>query len=187
MKIKDVGQWLSLLDIDIGMGKARSRPAELYNENLYKRIFGGFDSDLRSPKFRKLCCAIWVGLFFKKVLRAVPRNKKSLYKIPRLLLIRSLIEAISSRRELQDAAIAALRAHRFGGRKVPAKLNQHLRRAVLKLATIQKRAQKKDDNLDYSNYFKVDDHCTEAYKSAFTPRAIQSTARILAGVLDDVT
>lgn len=186
VNIKEMGQWLSLLDLSIGMGRARSRVSDLFQENPYKRIFGEFDSELRSTRFTKLAYAVWAGLFIKNYLRSIPSAKRTLYQIPRLLLIRALTEAIGSNKELQEGVLEALKMHRVGKRKIPTKLSRHLDKAVSKLVSIQKRAQRKDESLDYSNFFKVDKHCLDSYRATFTSRAIRSAAQILLTVLDDL-
>ena len=186
INIKELGQWLSVLDPTIGMGRARSRVSELFQENFYHQIFEGFDSELRSMRYKELVYTVWAGLLIKSFVRTIPTKRKALFQIPHLLLIRAVANSIRSSRHLQQGVLEALRLHRVGRRKIPTGLSQVLKHAVANFKAIQRRAQQKDSNLDYSNFFKLDKPSADAYASTFSPTKIKALARVLSNHLSNI-
>ncbi|MFZ3200856.1 MAG: AIPR family protein [Candidatus Acidiferrales bacterium] len=187
LKSKELGQWLSILNPSIGMGLARNKVSELFvDEDLYGEIFGGFDSDLRSSRYRDLVSVVWAGLLVKSFIRTSPSKKRALYQIPRLLLIRAVTEAVKSNKGLQNQVTEALHLHRVGKQKIPAALSQHLKRAVKKFRSLQRRAQRKDSSVDYSNFFKNDKHSADAYHAAFSTSRIKGLTATLRRNLDRI-
>jgi hypothetical protein len=186
IKVKELGQWLSVLDPSIGMGRARSRVSELFQENFYHQIFEGFDSELRSPRYKELVYAVWAGLLIKSFVRTIPTKRKALFQIPHLLLVRAIADCIRSSKPLQEGVMEALRLHKIGRRKIPTGVTQQLRRAVSNFNAIQKRAQQKDRNLDYSNFFKLDKYSADAYKSTFSPTKIKALTKAILNNLSNI-
>jgi len=186
INIKELGQWLSVLDPSIGLGRARSRVSELFQENFYHQIFGGFDSGLRSPLYKELAFTVWAGLLIKSFIRTIPTKRRALTQIPRLLLIRAVSNSIRSNKPLQERILEALRLHKIGRRKIPTEVTRQLKLAVSKFSAVQKKAQRKDRNLDYSNFFKVDKHSADAYASTFSSAKIKVLTKVLLSDLSNI-
>jgi len=184
---KEVGQWLSTLDPAIGLGRARNNPSGLFQEGSYQKIFDAFDPEQRSPQYRDLAYTVWAGLLVKALIRKLPAKKKSQFKIPQLLLIKAVVASIQSDKGLQAAVRKALLEHKFGRKYLPLGIARELRAAVIKFVALQRRTQRRDANLDYSNFFKSDMHSAKAYQSAFTPMKIRSLARALASNVSQVS
>jgi hypothetical protein len=160
--------------------------SELFQENFYHQIFEGFDSELRSPRYKELVYAVWAGLLIKSFVRTIPTKRKALFQIPHLLLVRAIADCIRSSKPLQEGVMEALRLHKIGRRKIPTGVTQQLRRAVSNFNAIQKRAQQKDRNLDYSNFFKLDKYSADAYKSTFSPTKIKALTKAILNNLSNI-
>lgn len=186
VKIKELGQWLSVLDPSIGLGRARSRVSELFQENFYDQIFGAFDSELRSQRYKELALAVWAGLLIKSFVRTVPTKRRSLAQIPRLLLIRAVADSIRPDKSLREEVLEALRLHKIGKHKIPGEVVQRFKFALSKFSAAQKKAQLKNSILDYSNFFKLDKYSADAYASAFSPAKIKALTKALLKNLPDI-
>jgi hypothetical protein len=185
INIKELGQWLSVLHPSIGLGRARSRVSELFQENLYRQIFEAFDSGLRAPQYKDLLYTVWAGLLIKNFIRTIPSKRKAFFKIPHLLLVRAITDSIKGNKILQEGVADALRLHKVGRRRIPANVAQQFKLAVSKFISIQKRAQQKD-GLDYSNFFKLDKTSAGAYSATFSPAKIKALAKILTHNLSNI-
>lgn len=183
VNIKNVAQWLSTSDARIGLGTARSRVASLFEESTYQRLFGNFDPALRSPTYDDLKYAVWAGLFIHSTFRHMPRTSRFLAKIARLLLIRAAHDAISNSASLRRSVPEMLSEHRFGRRHIPQPVIRQIKMILKATVQLQRKEQRKDINIDYSNFFKRDDLTRRAYGACCRPPAIKRLSRALeAGV-----
>jgi hypothetical protein len=171
--IKEVAQWLSVLHSDIGLGKARSRVSELFNDKNYKTIFSGYEKDFSSINYKKLDLVVWSGLVIKGVIRSVAKKKKALYSIPQLLLIKAVYDAANG----EINATNSLKKKSYTSPKFLKDLEKTLRPIITKFKIKQKVQQKKDEGIDYSNFFKRDDFSKAAYLEC--NKKIKSIRKIL--------
>jgi hypothetical protein len=177
VNIKDVAQWLSTLNADIGFGRARSRVSELF-DGYYQQIFGAFDMGLNSPKYLSLTEIVWAGLVSHSFVYYLSKNKRPFAKMSHLLLTKLVYESVRDDQRLHNVADDLLRKHRYGWKELPKPLIDELRKVIFEFVSIQKKNQRRDPNTDFSNFFKKDDLCKEAYKSACAPK-IPKIARVL--------
>jgi hypothetical protein len=154
--LKRVAQWLASLDDEIGLGQARSRVADLFN-NYHENLFGNFDRALKSPAYDDLTLLVWSGLFVESVLRRLPKRTKAFAKISRLLLVKALYDAIRHSKPLRRSVPELLHDHAVGRRHIPGKILRQVKGIVAATVSLQKREQKRDPNVDYSNFFKRND------------------------------
>jgi len=173
---KDMAQWLSTLNLSIGLGRARSKVSDLFQDELYKQIFANFDRGLKSSKYSDLVRVTWAGLFVKNLLYRLPSKKKAFAKMSQLLLVKIIADAIRNRHELPSVAAEMLSQHRFGRQSIPNRLIQPVKQMVADFVTLQSKTQKRDPNIDFSNFFKRDDLSRDAFRKCCIPR----TARIAA-------
>jgi len=177
--MKAVAQWLSTRDPAIGLGRARSRTSELFQGNLYTRIFGGFDRQLKSTDYDKLVITVWAGLFIDGLLASLPRKWKTYGRISHLALIKATVAAIEANQDLNRQIPESLRQHRFGWRYVPARAKAPFKKMLKELVRLQRAKQRQESNLDFTNFFKRDDLTQHAFQRVFTPRARASVARAI--------
>jgi len=183
---KDMAQWLSTLHMNIGFGRARSRVSELFQNKLYEQIFGDFDKDLKSGRYSELARMTWAGLFFKNLVYWLPRKKRGFAKMSHLLLVRFLSEAIRSGPGLNDIVEDMLSLHRFGGRSIPKQLVEPINKTVINFVQLQSKAQEKDPNIDFSNFFKRDDLSRDAFRKCCTPQATKRMSALMTKHLERV-
>jgi hypothetical protein len=172
VNMKDVAQWLSALQPSIGLGTARSRVSSLFEESVYEKLFGQFDSSFVSPAYDSLVLVVWAGLFLSSCIARLPTTTKPKARIARLLLVGTLVEAIEASRLLRSLIPELLNQHMLGRRSIPLVVVAEVNRIVRLLAALQRKAQNRDPNLDFSNYFKRDDLTSAAYKAAAAPDSL---------------
>jgi hypothetical protein len=171
VKMKDVAQWLACRGALPSFGRARNSPKALFQGTLYGELFGSFDHELRSPDFGGLARLVWAGLFTKRVLKSLPVRQRQFGKIAQLLLVRYVYDAVESDQALGkdvERALELRRGARWLG--IPATIRGEFGRAIKELITLQRKAQEKDPNLDFSNFFKRDELTRAAYDRCFTKR-----------------
>jgi hypothetical protein len=176
--IKDIAQWLSTLHADIGFGRARSRVSELFQSKYYKQIFNAFDSGLTSSRYPCLADVVWAGLFIRGAVYYLPKNAKSFGKMSQLLLTKLVYDGLRYDERLHRQIDQRLGEHRFGWKEIPRPIISEIKNVIEEFLVLQRREQKKDANVDFSNFFKKDDLCREAYRKVCVPR-IQKLARLL--------
>jgi len=184
--MKSVAQWLSTLDSRIGLGRARSQVASLFEETTYKRVFGNFDPDLRSPAYDNLKYMVWSGLFVHNIFRHLPERDKFFAKISRLLLVRAVYDAIRNSGAFRSSIPEMLSEHRVGRRHIPRPIIRQIKGIIGATIRLQRREQRKDANIDYSNFFKRDDLTKRAYSVCCTPTAIWKLSRALEATAERV-
>ncbi len=170
VNIKDVTQWLSTLHSDIGFGRARSRVSELFQTKFYKHIFNAFDTSLTSPKYLALTNIVWAGLFIHYAIYYLPKTARPFGKMSQLLLIRVVYDSIMSDDRIRPMVERAVSEHRFGKKAIHRTIIAETREMIGQFVRIQRREQKKDPNLDFSNFFKKDELCRETYRKTCAPR-----------------
>ncbi len=171
---KDVAQWLSTLKSDIGFGRARSRVSELFQSELYRKIFGDFDRELRSHAYSDLTIMCWSGMLVRNLLYYLPKRTRTYAKISQLLLVRAIYEAVARAKGRLGADVQKmLEDHRVGARRIPQRLVKVAKGAIKDFVTLQKKAQRRDPNIDFSNFFKRDDFSRSAYRRCFGPARIK--------------
>jgi hypothetical protein len=183
---KDVAQWLSTSHMSIGFGRARSKVSDLFQDKPYEQIFGGFDKDFKSSKYSDLIRVTWAGLFIKNLIYYLPSAKRAFAKMSQLLLVRLIAESIRSSRELPGIAAESLAQHRFGRDYIPSRLTQAIKEVVATFIKIQNKTQKRDPNIDFSNFFKRDDLSRDAFRKCCTPQTTKRMAALLARNFDRI-
>jgi hypothetical protein len=183
---KDAAQWLSTLHMNIGFGRARSRLSELFQNKLYIEIFGEFDKELKSSRYSDLARVIWAGLFIKNLFYWLPSKKKGFAKMSQLLLVRLVTEAIRNGAGLSNVADEMLSQHRFGSDYIPKQLIEPIKQAVTNFVQLQKKAQGRDPNIDFSNYFKRDDLSRDAFRKCCGAQTIRRMSALLARHIERV-
>lgn len=176
---KDLAQWLSTLHVNIGFGRSRSRVSELFQNKLYKQIFGDFDKELKSTRYSELACVTWAGLFIKNLLYWLPSKQKAFAKMSQLLLVKLIVEAIHHRPELRTTTDAMLVEHRFGSDRMPNQLTKPIKQLVGNFLKLQTRAQDRDPNIDFSNFFKRDDLSRDAFRRYCGPMNVRRMSTLL--------
>jgi hypothetical protein len=179
VNLKDMGQWLSVLDSGVGLGRARSRVSELFQGKFYRTIFGAFDPDFESSKYSQLVNITWAGLMVKNLLKRVPKNKNASVKIPQLLFVKLFYDAVEGSFELENFMSEALRRQMLIKGEIPKKLIRLVTEIADDFEKIQKTRQKKDENLDYSNFFKRDKESEDAYFEACSSSRRKLLAKLL--------
>jgi hypothetical protein len=186
VRTKETAQWLSTLHVDIGLGRARSNVSELFQDKFYEQIFGNFDLELKSRKYSELANVMWAGLFVKNLLRKLPVKRRAFAKMSQLLLVRLVAEAIRNHGDLGKATEDMLSQHRFGHQHIPNPLIRPIKNIVANFIQIQKKAQDRDPNIDFSNFFKRDDLSRNAYRKYCTPKAIKRFSTLLVNHMEAV-
>jgi hypothetical protein len=176
---KEVAQWLSTLHGQIGLGRARSKVSDLFQDKFYGQIFGGFDREFKSRRYSDLVHVTWAGLFVKNLASRLSSKTSAFAKMSQLLLVRATTEAIRSRDELSKAVEEMLAHHRFGRERIPSQLIQPVKAIVKNFVRTQSKAQDKDPNIDFSNFFKRDDLSLDAYRRCCSPAAIKGLSVML--------
>lgn len=179
VNIKNVAQWLSTLDSRIGLGRARSQVASLFEETTYQRLFGNFDPDLRSSAYDDLKYVVWSGLLVHSTFRHMPQRSKFFAKISRLLLVKATYDAICNSASLRSSVPEMLNEHRLGRRHIPRLVISRINSIVGATVRLQRKEQRKDVNIDYSNFFKRDDLTRRAYNACCSPSAIRKLSHAL--------
>jgi hypothetical protein len=177
VNIKDVAQWLSTLHQDIGFGRARSRVAELFQTRFYKEIFGDFDSEFKSTSYKSLASIVWSGLFVQMLLYYLKPNTKKFGKMSQLLLVRAVYDSINRSLELHSQIETLFNNHRYGSRWIPSHTRTVVKGFVKKFIQIQKTVQKRDFNIDFSNFFKRDDLTKIAYRRVCSNKSLQKLSK----------
>ena len=184
--MKAVAQWLSTRDQGIGLGRARSRTSDLFQGNLYQRIFGGFDRQLKSTDYDRLVVTVWAGLFIDGLLAFLPKKWRSYSKISHLALVKAVVTAIEGNPELRKRIPESLRQHRFGWRYVPARARAPFRTMIRGFVRLQRAKQRQESNLDFTNFFKRDDLTQRAFSRVCTPQARAHLGRTLLRALPEI-
>ncbi|HEV2913720.1 MAG TPA: AIPR family protein [Pyrinomonadaceae bacterium] len=179
IKLKEVAQWLSTIHSQIGLGLARSRVASLFETENYNRIFSSFDQSFKSSAYTDLSSIVWSGLFIKNMLRHLSPQNRVFAKISHLLLVKFLYESIQQSRANEEEAIRMLEEHRFGQFYIPKPIIQSVKKVIRSFVEIQRKAQRQDVNLDFSNFFKRDELCNLAYRESCTPNIVAGFSKIL--------
>lgn len=186
INIKELGQWLSTLHGEIGFGRARSRVSELFQTRFYRVIFGDFDPEFQSSAYIHLSQLVWSGLFVEILTRSLPRSKRKFAKISHLLLVRAVYESIVRSSGLPARIDEQLSSHRYGRKHFPARIRQILKGYVDHFLQLQRKAQKEDANVDFSNFFKRDDLTSFAFRKVCTKTSIRGLTRALERNLEAV-
>lgn len=166
ISVKEVAQWLSTLHVEIGFGTARGRPNDLLQEKFYPTLFEVFDSDFRSQEYNNLIYTVWSGLFFKDFLKKLPNKKKVPFKFAQLIFVKMLCQSIQINPKLQALIKDKMSNHIVGRKKIPAKIISLLQEVMQNIKKVQKRWNKRDSNIDFTNFFKRNDSTADAYKVA---------------------
>ena len=183
---KDMAQWLSTLHADIGLGRARSKVSDLFQDKFYEQIFGGFDKEFKSGDYSDLVRATWAGLFVKHLLGKLPPKKRAFAKMSQLLLVKLVAAAIRNDDELCKTTEEMLSQHRFGREHIPNTLIRPFKSAVSNFIKVQNKAQDRDPNIDFSNFFKRDDLSRNAYRKCCSPGTTKRLSGLLLGFMDAV-
>jgi hypothetical protein len=184
--VKDVAQWLSVLHRQIGFGTARTKVSDLFQPTHYKRIFSDFDTHYSSDSYKSLAWIVWSGIFARNAIWYLPGTMHTFGKIAQLLLIRATYDAIKSDSRLQDRILQKLDGHKLGFSHVPRNLRTWYKTAVRSFHMLQVGAQRKDPQLDFSNYFKRNDMTARAYSKACSRGSILRLTELLTRNLDHV-
>jgi hypothetical protein len=108
---------------------------------------------------------VWAGLITKHLPRHLPQKYKPFAKIARLFLVKLFYDAIQENQNLKQTMPNLVREHRFGRRKIPNSILTATKKVLERAQKIQKAEQRKDPNVDFSNFFKRDQLITKAYNS----------------------
>jgi hypothetical protein len=176
---KNVAQWLSTADSEVGIGTARSQVAELFEGKNYHRIFGNFGTNFQANSYERLTQLVWAGVFTDLFPRHLSARTKTFAKISRLMVVKAIYECIRQSPALQVSVATMFNEHRFGRRYVPAAVLQALRGIIAAAVTAQKREQRKNPKIDFSNFFKRDELVDTAYATACSPKAISKLTKAL--------
>lgn len=178
--VKDVTQWLSLLYYsDIGFGLARTKVSDLFQPIYYNRIFSSFDTHFSSSAYKDLALIVWAGIFTKNMIKSLPKSLRAFGQMSQLVLIRATYDAIKANRETQENVLRLLNRHMFGGGSTHSSLKSWYRSAVKDFVVLQKKAQRKDAQLDFSNYFKRNALTLAAYRGLSSKKSIQKLNNLL--------
>ncbi len=179
VNIKDVTQWLSTVHPDIGLGTARGGFNKLFQEEFYPILFGSFDSQFKSLEYKNLVCVVWGGLFFRNFLKAVSKKLRSRFKFAHLLFIKAICSAIQNEEKLYILIKSKLENHEVGKKKCPQKIAKYLQNAMKKLKRVQKQEEKRNPNIDFTNFFKRNDSTLLAYRKTFPANAIKTLSSLI--------
>jgi hypothetical protein len=175
--IKTLAQWLSPLNSKIGLGRARSRVADLFQGDYYKIIFQDFDRNLNSPKYHELVTLLWSGFFIQNLIYYYPASYRPYPKIAQLMLVKAVYDSICLDSKLESEIEHLLERHILGIRNIPRPLLVVFKRSINKLIRIQRGLQRREPNVDFSNFFKRDELCRKAYRKVFSTAALKSISR----------
>lgn len=185
INIKDLGQWLSTLYPHIGFGRARSNVSELFQNKFYEEIFQQFDRELSSPLYSRLVTMVWSALFFLSIAREFSTNQRTRARMAQLVLIKLIHDSVVINKKTQDTADRMLEQHRFGYRKVPKAFVYLIKDILSDLINMQKKVQRQDENIDFSNYYKRDDLTRSAYLSV-KRKYLNKLSRLLFSNLNNI-
>ena len=93
-----------------------------------------------------------------------------------LLLVKLIADAIRNRGELPNLVIEMLSQHRFGRHHIPNRLIQPIKQLVADFIRLQSKTQKRDPNIDFSNFFKRDDLSRDAFRRCCAPKTTRMAA-----------
>jgi hypothetical protein len=179
VNIKDVAQWLSTAVSSVGLGLARSRVSDLFDDANYQRIFGGFESDFLSPAYDRLIQLVWAGLFADNLSCYLSERTKVFAKISRLLLVKAIFDSIQQSKALKNTVPDLLSEHRFGRKYITTSVLNIIKKIIAITVSEQKKEQAVDPNIDYSNFFKRNNLIDKVYAIACTPNVITDLANTL--------
>jgi len=177
--MKSVAQWLSTRDEAIGLGRARSRTSQLFQGKLYKRLFSGFDERLRGRQYDDLVLTVWAGLFVRTALRRIARTWRPYGRIARLALVKAVLTTIEVDPRLRSGVPRLLGEHRFGSKTFPRGVGPLFTDLVRRFAKFQRESQRREANLDFTNFFKRDDLTTRAYQRVISTQVHRRLGRLL--------
>lgn len=186
INIKDVAQWLVTNDRHIGLGKARSQVADLFEKNTYQRLFGRFDTNLRSPAYDSLSILVWSGLLIDNLPHYLLPGLRPFAKIGRLLLVKAISSSVCQSTTLQHLVPDLLREHRWGRRKVPQAVLKKVREILSHMVDLQQKEQRRDQNVDFSNFYKRDDLTKLAYEKCCSAARIRELSKALEQSTDKI-
>lgn len=173
IRIKDVAQWASASYTEIGIGTARSRVSTLFSDANYPKIFGNYDDNFASEKYAKLSTAVWAGIFVNQIARALPKQFKANMQISRLFFIKAIYESITFNNELSNLINQSLKEHKFTKKLFTVAFLAAIKRDIVNLRKLQKNAQSRQENIDFSNFFKSDEYCNFAYSKLITKKRMK--------------
>jgi len=180
VNIKDIGQWLAILQDSIGLGTIRSRVSELFQNTNYIRIFHDFDRDLVSPKYNEMAVMIWSALLFREICGELNSTQKVRAKMAQFVLIKCVYDAVLLNKEMRGVVLRMLEHHAFGRKHLPGQLVILFRKIIADITRMQRKEQSKELNIDFSNFFKRNDLTEYAYTKICQKKYLRSLARILA-------
>lgn len=185
---QELGQWLSTLDLSIGFGRARSRPKELFQEKLYNKIFSVFpNDDLQDRSYSDLALVAWSGLFVKQLIKKTDSKNRVFIKIPHLLIVRGVYEAIKQDSNLESKIKSILSKHNIGKSDIPTVLMSYFKKNIIfKFKRLFESYRKRNPQTDYSNFFKSDKLCSFTYEKVFLTRSIKSLSKVILNNLEKI-
>ena len=184
--IKELGQWLSLLHPNIGFGTTRARVSELFQDKYYEEIFQCFDRELTSFLYNDMVLIVWSALLIREMLYELNRKQRLAARVVQFLLIRSIYDAVVSNKKIKNKVPRMLEQHKFGRKKIPNQLTNFIKKIVVDLQKIQKSQQTKEENVDFSNFFKRNKLTMEAFKKVCKNKYSASLSELLYSVIDKI-
>lgn len=186
VNMKYMAQWLSTLYPQVGFGRARASVGELLKEANYRTLFGSFDAKLESKAYDDIAPLVWAGQFQDSIKKYFPSQKKPMAKIAVLLLVRATYDAIQSDPSLGVLLQKKIEAREFGKKSCPNKIIKLHLNFIQIFRKIQKSEQKKNERVDFSNFFKRNDLTKLAYEKVFTKNKVKEFSKLLKENLGEI-
>jgi len=91
-------------------------------------------------------------------------------------------------KDIQNVLVVetALSEHRFGSRWIPPGLIRPLKEIVANFVEMQGQAQRRDPNIDFSNFFKRDDLSKKAYRTFCGATTVRRVSKALSKHIEAV-
>lgn len=180
VNIKEVAQWLAVTAVGLGIGSTRSSIAGLFEDDNYSKLFGAFDQKLSSDRYIDLTCAVWSGLLVTNIIAKLPaKEDKYIARIARLLLVKMFFNAVRGNTILEGRIERVLTEHYFARRYIPNNIISAVRTKLKKLVSIQKAHQRREPQVDFSNFFKRNELVGKAYSSIFPPSERKKLSKLV--------
>jgi hypothetical protein len=178
---QELTQWLSTRHPTIGLGTARNQPKDLFDLDLpiFESIYKVFDKTRDNENYGYVGPLVWSGLFIKNLIKQIGSDGgRSRAEIAQLLLIKACQEVTTVNSGLSKDIINCLMMMRMGREHIPKDIVHFFEVVVSDLNRQFKVARRKNDALDFTNFFKDDKLTKLAYRRVFSPRK-KSTLKTL--------
>ncbi len=166
INLKKLAQWLAVTQNHMGLGKARSQVGSIFDTQ-YITVFGQYDRVMNSKKYDQLLYVVWCGLFVQNLLKKLPKRTKPFLKISHLLFVKAFFEVLNKNSHFKYEIENLMKNHRFGQKIISRKIIKLVENLINGLIKAQTHEAKNNPNLDFSNFFKIDNLTEKAYNKVF--------------------